>query len=47
MQDFFDKIQIKELKIKESDLIIYTIFKASVSTVVVRHFFTNNPSQLF
>jgi hypothetical protein len=27
--------------------IIYTILKASVSTVVMRHLFTNNPSQLF
>jgi hypothetical protein len=27
--------------------LIYTILKAQVSTVVVRHFFTNNPSQLF
>jgi hypothetical protein len=26
---------------------IYTIFKAPVSTVVVRHIFTNNPLQLF
>jgi hypothetical protein len=26
---------------------IYTILKAPVSTVVIRHFFTNNPSQLF
>jgi hypothetical protein len=26
---------------------IYTILKASVSTVVMRHFFANNPSQLF
>jgi hypothetical protein len=26
---------------------IYTILKAPVLTVVVRHFFTNNPSQLF
>jgi hypothetical protein len=26
---------------------IYTILKASVSTVVSRHLFTNNPSQLF
>jgi hypothetical protein len=26
---------------------IYTILKAPVSTVVMRHFFTNNPSQLF
>jgi hypothetical protein len=26
---------------------IYTILKASVSTVVMRHFFTNNLSQLF
>jgi hypothetical protein len=27
--------------------LIYTILKAPVSTVVVRYFFTNNPSQLF
>jgi hypothetical protein len=26
---------------------IYTIYKAPVSTVVMRHFFTNNSSQLF
>jgi hypothetical protein len=26
---------------------IYTILKVPVSTVVMRHFFTNNPSQLF
>jgi hypothetical protein len=26
---------------------IYTILKAPVSTVVSRHLFTNNPSQLF
>jgi hypothetical protein len=26
---------------------IYTILKAPVSTVVMCHFFTNNPSQLF
>jgi hypothetical protein len=26
---------------------IYTILKALVSTVVMRHFLTNNPSQLF
>jgi hypothetical protein len=26
---------------------IYTILKAPVSTVVMRHLFTNNPSQLF
>jgi hypothetical protein len=26
---------------------IYTILKASVSTVVMRHFFANNSSQLF
>jgi hypothetical protein len=26
---------------------IYTILKAPVSTVGMRHFFTNNPSQLF
>jgi hypothetical protein len=30
-----------------SQYIIYTILKAPVSTVVMRHFFTNNPSQLF
>jgi hypothetical protein len=29
------------------DTHIYTIFKAPVSTVVMRHLFTNNPSQLF
>jgi hypothetical protein len=29
------------------DNYIYTILKAPVSTVVPRHFFTNNPSQLF
>jgi hypothetical protein len=27
--------------------LVYTILKAPVSTVVMRHFFTNNPSQLF
>jgi hypothetical protein len=26
---------------------IFTILKAPISTVVMRHFFTNNPSQLF
>jgi hypothetical protein len=26
--------------------VFYTIFKAPVSTVVMRHLFTNNPSQL-
>jgi hypothetical protein len=28
-------------------VIFYTILKAPVSTVVMRHLFTNNPSQLF
>jgi hypothetical protein len=28
-------------------IIIYNILKAPVSTVVSRHLFTNNPSQLF
>jgi RsiW-degrading membrane proteinase PrsW (M82 family) len=28
-------------------LFIYTILKAPVSTIVLRHLFTNNPSQLF
>jgi hypothetical protein len=33
--------------ISKSISILYTILKAPVSTVVVRHVFTNNPSQLF
>jgi hypothetical protein len=28
-------------------LYFYTILKASVLTVIIRHLFTNNPSQLF
>jgi hypothetical protein len=32
---------------KHKNIQFYTILKASVSTVVMRHCFTNNPSQLF
>jgi hypothetical protein len=28
-------------------ILVYTILKALVSTVIPRYFFTNNPSQLF
>jgi hypothetical protein len=34
-----------DIRLRPSE--IYTILKASVSTVVPRYFFTNNPSQLF
>jgi hypothetical protein len=40
---FHCRLEVVKIRLE----VIYTILKSQVSTVVTRHLFTNNPSQLF